>query len=166
MNLSDEIRNLQELHDAGALTNEEFARAKDAVLTSATTPSRQDDPASLDRHLQQIQIQNEIKQVDREWEIEREKYISIGQYGARNPPNELISIIAAIVLGGFGLYVIIDAISKGAPILSPILGIAFILFGACVGVGGCLNARMYQKAYQRYRRRRTELLAQEDRGEC
>ncbi len=35
MGIADELTNLQQLHDSGALSDEEFAKAKDAVLNSA-----------------------------------------------------------------------------------------------------------------------------------
>jgi phage shock protein C len=37
MNISDEIKRLHELHQAGALSDSEFARAKEKVLSSGST---------------------------------------------------------------------------------------------------------------------------------
>jgi hypothetical protein len=51
MNIADELRKLQELHSSGALTDEEFAQAKAAVLNTASThvPVNPDtNPASVD----------------------------------------------------------------------------------------------------------------------
>src|SRR5262245_48443688 len=52
MNITDELRKLQELHRSGALTDEEFAQAKATVLNtapSAPAPVPPDtNPASVD----------------------------------------------------------------------------------------------------------------------
>jgi len=39
MNLSEEIKNLRELHESGALTDDEFAKAKSKLIESAKSPS-------------------------------------------------------------------------------------------------------------------------------
>ena len=39
MSISDEIKRLHELHQAGALTDEEFARAKERLIAGASTAS-------------------------------------------------------------------------------------------------------------------------------
>jgi hypothetical protein len=38
MSLTDELRKLQELHQSGALTDEEFAKAKEALLNAPAPP--------------------------------------------------------------------------------------------------------------------------------
>ena len=38
MNVADELRKLQELHQSGGLSDAEFARAKEAILTAAAEP--------------------------------------------------------------------------------------------------------------------------------
>lgn len=164
MSLSDEINKLQELHAAGTLTDEEFARAKATVLGTDDGPSG---PVDLDRtpdQLRQIQLQNEIAQLDREWALEREQYMVTGQYGSRHLPSEGGSIVAGVLIGGFGLCWTVFAASLGAPAFFPFFGVVFIL----VGVGSCIysfgKAGEYRAAHERYQRRRAELLAREIRG--
>ena len=155
MSLSDEIRKLQELRDSGVLTEEEFARAKATVLSS---PSPQAD-AAVQGHLQQIRLQNELERVDREWEMEREQYLITGKYGARHVPSEGASLVAAVLIGGFGLFWTIMAASMGAPVFFPIFGIVFILLGVGASLHGFGKAGKYREALHRYEQRRAELLA-------
>ena len=44
MNIADELRKLQELHSSGALTDEEFAQAKAAVLEGASRGAKPREP--------------------------------------------------------------------------------------------------------------------------
>ena len=58
MNLADELHKLDQLHQAGALSDEEFARAKDAVLNppsvTVATPDREPvDPATREQETRQ-----------------------------------------------------------------------------------------------------------------
>ena len=160
MSLSDEIRNLQELRDSGVLTEEEFARAKATVLSSPSPPASGDDQAALQHHLQQIQRQNELDRLDREWEMEREQYLIADKYGARHVPTEGGSLVGAIVIGGFGLFWTITAASMGAPVFFPIFGILFIILGVGASLRGYGKAGEYRQAHQRYEQRRFALLTQ------
>jgi hypothetical protein len=162
MGLADEIGKLQELRESGALTDEEFARAKAAVLASGSLQANQPDDAPLQRHLQHIEIQNEIERLDREWELEREKYMATGRYGSRHVPSEGGSIVAALIIGGFGLFWTIGAASMGAPAIFPIFGIVFVVLGVGASLSGFTKAGEYQHAYREYQERRARLLAQSD----
>jgi len=51
MDIPDQLRNLQDLHEAGALSDEEFARAKAAVLARSASPARP--PASEEQQTRQ-----------------------------------------------------------------------------------------------------------------
>ena len=156
MSLANEIQKLQDLHSRGVLTNEEFARAKATVL--ATTPTVGGaDPAALDSHLQQIQHQNELERLDREWKLEREKYMITGRYGT-HIPNEGGSLIGALLIGGFGTAWTLAAMSMGAPALFPIFGIVFVVLGVGQCINGLFKAHEYHDAQLRYQQRRAKLL--------
>lgn len=160
MSLSDEIRKLQELHQTGALTDEEFARAKAGVLSAGPFTIDSVQTAPLGEHLQQIRLQNEIERLDREWEFEREKYMITGRYGRRRVPSDGGSLLAALLVGGFGGAWTIFALSMGAPAVFPIFGFVFVVLGVSASLSGLGKAGQYQQAYQQYQQRRAELLAQ------
>src|SRR5262245_64098102 len=76
MTIADELRKLQELHDAGSLTDAEFAAAKAKVLSSQAAPSSAGTDQAMRQHLQDIKRQNEVEQLDRQWALERDQYRS------------------------------------------------------------------------------------------
>jgi len=166
MTLTDELQKLQKLHDEGALTADEFARAKSAILPpgpgeGGAVELRPADVGISDQHLPTIQLQNEVAQLDREWELERKNYLGTGK-GGEYIPTEGAGIVGALVVGVFGTAWTIGAASMGAPAIFPLFGIVFVL----LGVGSCLNdvgkAGKYREAETRYKQRRAELIAQGD----
>ena len=159
-NLSDEIRKLQELHDTGALTDEEFARAKATVLCAEPSQLGQGD--GVHRQLGQIRLQNEIARLDREWNLEREKYLISNKYGTRSVPNEWGNLLVGLLLGGFGVFFTVSAASTGTPAIFVIFSGIFTLIGAGAGISGFAKAGEYRKAHELYQERRTELLARND----
>src|ERR1043165_5871612 len=101
MNIADELRKLQDLHRSGALTDAEFAAAKAAVLGKADADAG--DKPALQEHLEEIKRQNEIAQLDREWGLERDRYMITGQNGFRYMPNRTASVFGGIVIAVFGM---------------------------------------------------------------
>ncbi len=148
--LSDEIIRLQELHASGVLTDDEFARAKAAVIA-------QGDDAS--DSLSQIRFESELARVDREWELERETYMVTGKYGARHVPSEGGGLVAIFLGGGFMLFWTVTAYSAGAPAILPLFGIVGLIALVCMGVAGMDKAGQYREAEIRYQNRRAELIA-------
>lgn len=162
LNIADELRKLQDLHRSGALTDAEFAAAKTAVLAQGTTS----DTASLEQatqaQLQEIQLQNEVARLDREWQLEREQYMVAGRYGQRYIPSQGMSVLGGIAIVGFGIVWTAMASSMGAPGFFPLFGVLFILFGVGVSIYSCTKASEYDQAYRQYRHRRSQLLTQQE----
>jgi hypothetical protein len=160
MKIADEIQKLQELHASGALTDVEFSQAKARVLNGQSSAFTSSTVPMNDEKLRHIQLQHEIAALDREWQIEREKYFVTGRYGSRFIPTEVSSLVGALVIGGFGIFWTISAASAGAPPFFSVFGVVFVV----LGVGSCLNsyrkAGEYQKAEQRYDQRRSKLTSQ------
>lgn len=155
MSLADEIQKLQDLHGRGVLTDEEFARAKATVLAGPPAGGTAD-PAALDTHLRQIQQQNELERLDREWKLEREKYMICGRYGS-HIPNEGWNLVGALVIGGFGIAWTMGAASMDAPAIFPIFGIVFVVLGVGQCINGFFKAGEYDEAQRRYQQRRAKL---------
>jgi hypothetical protein len=141
MGIADELAKLEELRRSGALSESEFAQAKAAILSGSGSD------ASLDQHmseqLAEVRYQNELAQIDREWQIERERYLITNNYGLRTVPTAGLGIATALIGGVGGLLWTIFAFwlthqgpdGFGPP---PIVGIIFPLFGVLfmgVGVG-------------------------------
>jgi hypothetical protein len=158
MSLSDELKELETLFRNGTLTENEFQLAKQRVLSESRV-------SQSARHLEDIKAQNEIAQLDREWELERDNYMIEGRYGSRHIPTKGSSIGGGVVMILFGLGWTIFAfvMTANAPskvvIIFPIFGVLFILFGAVASIREYLKADQYQAGYERSQSRRNQLLA-------
>jgi Short C-terminal domain len=166
MSIADELRKLEELRRSGALTDEEFARAKAKVLAADAAPRPDDD--TLREHLAELRRENELARLDREWQIERERYQMTGRNGYRYTPSRIASVVMGVVAVGFGVFWTVMAAEMaggfggGPAAFFPLFGVLFILIGIGMSVFSFLRASQYDEARRRYERRRTRLLSGED----
>lgn len=157
MSISDEIERLDELHRKGVLSRDEFEQAKRKVIEGSTS-------ATESEQLQEIKFQNEIAQLDREWELEREKYMVTGKHGHRHIPSRSLSLLGGIFVVGFGIFWMVMASSITGPFqggiaaIFPLFGVLFILAGLGMSIYSFFKAGDYEEAEDRYQRRRRELL--------
>ena len=162
MSLPEEIEKLQRLRQSGALTDEEFAQAKAAVLNASMDARPEPSPAS-EEHLRTIELQNELARLDREWDMEREQYMSTTKYGKRYVPTEGGSIGGAVFTVVFGGIWTTFAASIGAPGFFLLFGILFMALGVGAGISSFPKADAYRQAHERYQQRRAHLLAKKSR---
>jgi hypothetical protein len=162
VNIADELRKLQDLHQSGGLSDEEFARAKRAVLERAEGG----EPAAgaVQEQLEHLRQQNELLQLDQDWERERERYMVTGRYGRRYLPSKGMSVLGGVMITGFGILWTIFAASfptmdhaPGVFGLFPLFGVLFVLFGIGVSVYSYNKAGEYERALARYHQRRREI---------
>jgi len=156
MSIADELLKLDELRRSGALTDQEFEIAKKKALEASSEFVNNTD------HLKEIKSQNEIAQLDRKWEIDREKYMGYGKRGRRFIPNKTSSLISGIFVVGFGAVWITMAISITRGIVMPLFGVLFVIFGVATSFSHCIKAGKYQEALEEYEQRRSELLGNDD----
>jgi hypothetical protein len=184
MSLADELAKLEELRRKGALSDAEFAAAKAKLLEAPAAPAAPPEPqlaGHLAAQLEEVKFQNELAQLDREWEIEREKYMVADRYGRRHIPTTAGSAFGGFLVVGFGIIwtviAFIMAVS-GSEFLSnhpmaspaeamipwafPCFGVLFIIVGAVMSVNAHSKAQEYERAHAAYQRRRRELLARRD----
>jgi Short C-terminal domain len=168
MSIADELRKLGELHRSGALTDEEFATAKARVLAD----QGQDAPAdsqqeALREQLGELKRENELARLDREWQLERERYQMTGRYGARYMPTKASGIVMGVVTAGFGVVWTVMAAGIGGGLdgpgsIMPLFGVLFVLVGIGVGAYTFLRATQLEQAQQRYQRRRALIISGDD----
>src|SRR5579883_2910582 len=132
MSIADELMKLEDLRRSGALSDAEFARAKEAVLAGRSGVA--DDPAGA------LRGEAELARIDREWALERENYLVSGRYGwGRHVPTTWEGVLTAVVGGGFGLFWTVTAagITSAAPDEGPfaVAKVFFPLFGVVFVVG-------------------------------
>lgn len=182
MSIADELTKLDELRKSGAITHEEFAQAKAALLNAPESSERSTDPRNA--HLEQIKHQNEIAEIDRAWAMEREQYLVRDRWGRAHVPQkggaEMLGMMRKFTGGGswgvviFGViwFGIAFFITQNAPFPLvkygfPLMGVLIVLFGlaASRGMSSMMEhsqkiyeekAIQYQQAYEDYQRRREE----------
>lgn len=173
MNLIDELAKLDQLHKSGSLTSDEFQLAKSRILNSEELPVN-NDSISDDLHTDDLHIANLLSQLDREWEIERERYMIMGKYGQKFIPDRTTSLVGAVVIATFGVLWTCVAIGMGfvgggilgsnillrlVSVIFPLFGILFTAFAVYMGLNGVKKAEAYEKAQTQYRSRRRAILA-------
>jgi hypothetical protein len=186
MSIADELQKLEELHRSGALSDEEFAQAKAAVL--AIAPTTMTDGAAdvnpspvyreLTQQLDEIARRQQVDQIDREWQNERETYMVGGTQGGtwvdgryvggapyRYVPTRAGSIVMGIVVAVGGVV----WIAFTAPLLAggfALFGIIFIAFGIGWAAYAYSRASQYEQAQSAYLSRREEVLFGSGRDEA
>jgi hypothetical protein len=170
MSLAEEIKKLEDLRWNGTLTDEEFARAKAALiakLEDQAEPGHKGEAAgAVASQLAEVRYQNELARIDREWEIEKEKYLVTGKHGRRHVPTVAAGRAISIIGGVFGLFwtLIAFSITSDAPdegpfrftrIFFPLFGIAFTGGAVWLGIYMARKAEEYNRALTAYQERRT-----------
>ena len=102
----------------------------------------------------ELKYRQELEDLDRQWERERESFMVSDKHGRRQVPSKGGGLVGAIVAVIFGIFWIKTASEAGAPAIFPLFGVLFIVAGIFVGIASCSDADDYRKAEQRYRRRR------------
>jgi hypothetical protein len=110
--------------------------------------------------LSHLEREARVARIDREWQVEREKYLVTGRHGRRQVPTTAGSAIGGIFMVGFGIVWTIFAFSLtsnspfGGGMLFPVFGVLFILLGAGWSIYAFNKAQEYERAHAEYRRRR------------
>lgn len=139
-----------------------------ATYTEATRkpPAGAADPAvqEMAGRLERLERESELARIDREWEMERERYKVTSRYGRRYVPSAAAAVVMGVIAVGFGLFWTVMAFGMtagvaGAPgfgSIFPLFGLVFIVGGAGVSIYQYNKAEQYQAALAEYQRRRAE----------
>jgi hypothetical protein len=168
MSLADELTKLEEMRRRGALSDAEFTQAKAALLAGAPAGSGQQFGEHLADQLAEVKHQNELAQLDREWEIERQQYLIRNRLGVAQVPTAGMGIGMAVVGGLFGVFwtVMAAAITGSAPdvgpfsiakVFFPLFGVVFTLAAIGFGIYTYSRAQKYQEAFAAYKARRARV---------
>jgi hypothetical protein len=164
MNIADELARLQELHRSGALTDDDFAAAKAAVQSAAVARVEAGTDPARQENLEETKLQDDMARLDREWKLERKRYMVMANTGRRYIPKRGLSVIAGVVIVAYTLFgtvmVAWATFGFGGRVrMFPLLGVLLIF----VEIGMCIyyysKAAKYEVAYQAYQHRRAQLLA-------
>ena len=128
--------------------------------------------ASMSADLEAIRLQNQLEQLDREWQMEREQYLIRSKGGSTHVPESTVAdtgcmvifAVIGIAVAGVSSFVTVAMMTGGAELGSclPLIGVGFgLLFAALAVRGGTQaneNARQYGNAVRSYQRRRHRLV--------
>jgi hypothetical protein len=165
MSLADDLMKLEDLRRSGALTEVEFAQAKLALLDGTRAEPAAPVADLLADQLAETRRQNDLAEIDRAWQIEREQYLVADRYGRRHVPTVGYGLGGAVVVGVFGVFwtIMAFAITSGGPdegpfglakVFFPLFGVVFTVAGIGYGIYSASKAEQYQKAFKAYQERR------------
>lgn len=168
MSLVDDLTKLEELRRNGALSEAEFAKAKAALLDGRAASSEQQIGEHLAEQLAEVKYQNELAQIDREWEMERQQYLLRGRYGTTHVPTAGAGIGMAVVGGLFGVFwtIMAVAMTSDAPdfgafsvakVFFPLFGVVFTVAAIGFGIHAHSRAQKYEAAFAAYKARRARV---------
>ncbi len=109
--------------------------------------------------LAQIERQNRLEQIDRDWERERENYLITHKSGHKSEPSEVGAIFGGVIATGFGIFWTMMAFSMSAGPFG-YFGFLFICFGIVMAIYGYAQAQNYRTARKRYQQRRAGVLTE------
>jgi len=157
-NLAEQLRQISELHASGSLNDAEFGAAKARLLGESTPP--QNTLTAL------LALQNEVASLDRQWQIEREKYKVNGRYNSSipKPGDGAKSGVGIVIFGGIwtavATFIAIGATSAGAPAIFwvlPAFGVFVIFAGLSQSGEITRKADDYKQAEAVYKAKRAQL---------
>lgn len=157
MRIVDELQALEQMYHNGTLTDAEFQAAKTSILARADAGTQAGSPMFAS-DLADIRFQNELERLDREWALERERYIMTGRYGRRYLPGRVSSIATGAIGLIFGVIWTVLASSMSAGWF-PVFGVAFMIIVLISATRSFIKAEQYEQAKQVYEQRRSQLLA-------
>lgn len=134
----------------------------EVVHDSTTTHTRQLDKIErttdqLANKVRVLELQNDLEQLDREWESKRQTLLVRNKQGSVSEPSAAGSMIGGIIAIVFGIFWIGMASSMGAPGFFPLFGLVFVGIAAFSMINGTVKAGTYRNEQGSYEVRRREL---------
>jgi hypothetical protein len=109
--------------------------------------------------LKVIRLQNELEQLDREWEADRSKYLTRDKHGNVSEPSSVGAVVGGVVMIGFGILWMSVTASMNAPGIFPFFGLLFIGFAIYAMVSSMSKAQGLSDSESGYRMKREQLLS-------
>jgi hypothetical protein len=131
-------------------------RTESATFTEQLGEIRSNQTQMMQK-LAELERQNRLAQIDREWEVERERYLATTKDGRKQEPSEIGAVIAGIIAVCFGIFWT-SSLLPFAPVFFRLFGVIFIVAGIGIAVYGYQEAKDYRAAQRRYQRRKSEAL--------
>jgi LSD1 subclass zinc finger protein len=122
----------------------------------------------LAQQVAKLTEQNELAELDRRWQTERQSYMIQSKNGHHHLPTEghaWAGGIGVVVFGGLWTIFAFSLTQSGpnfgafaaAKFIFPLFGLGFIAFGVFSAMSAHHKAQVYRKSLQHYQRQRNEL---------
>ena len=146
-------------------------RTDDATCTEATHRPPPDVPDAavreMSERLEQLESDNTLARIDRDWQTAREQNMIMSRYGHRYVPSAAAAVVMGVLAVGFGLFWIVLGLGLGLAdnfngggiaLFMPLFGLGFIVVGLGLSIYQFKMAQRYQAAQKAYQRRRAKVL--------
>ena len=123
--------------------------------------SKQDE---LLEKLLKLEQQNQLAQLERQWDRERERYLIADKHGHRREPNRAAAIVSGVMVVGFGVFWMITVARR--PFMGPfsLFGLVFIIFDLGVSFYHYKKSDAFRQAQRNYRQRRRRIISGQQTG--
>jgi hypothetical protein len=103
-----------------------------------------------------LKLESRLDRLDRQWMLERERYMVQDKHGHRRFPSKTGSVIIGVFVIGFAIFWIAMTMQHGGPLV--IFGFLFIVLAIFVLVTNLRKADQYERRRRRYERQRSRIL--------
>ena len=146
-------------------------RSPDVAYTE-TLQELTEHTAGINQRLDKLNLHQEIANLDREWESQRQTFMVRGKDGREVTPNGFGAVFSGIAITVFGIFWTIMAfsITSSAPdfppfsivkYLFPMFGVVFVVAGIVGSAHAYTKSTALAQAERQYRQRRSQLLRQQ-----
>jgi hypothetical protein len=112
----------------------------------------------IEQDVEHIKRQNQVEQLDREWMLRREQYMSRNKDGSRSIPSAAGSVFGAVVAVIFGIIWIGVASTSGAPGFFVLFGLVVVIGAVVSSIVGIGKSARYTEAERAYQLQRDALM--------
>ncbi|MCH7225647.1 hypothetical protein [Haloferula sp. A504] len=119
----------------------------------------------MSEDLKVIRLQNELEQIDREWQAQREGMMTKNKDGSRSKPSVFASVFGAgvVMVAGLVWFAMMAGVSSaGGPSGFGMFGFVIIGIGVVILISGVSRAGRYQQAEAEMLSKRRKLQAKLD----
>ena len=119
-----------------------------------------DSTDKISQDMEVLKLQNELERMDREWLLERERFMVTSKDGGRRLPTAMGGVVGGAIGAFFGVMWVGFAASMGAPSFFLLFGVGFIVVSVVSGFKSVTSSSDYQQAEKRYQVHRSRLQQQ------
>jgi hypothetical protein len=103
---------------------------------------------------------DELDRIDRDWEIERERYMITSKRGQRYVPSTGAAVVVGLFSVSMALIWIMSSLALAHELgalagVFPLFGIVFLVGGAAISIYQYRKGKRYQNAFRAYQLRRS-----------